>query len=348
MRLPNGYGAVVKLGGKRRKPFAARVTVGYEEIGEKNGVPQYRQKVKYLAYFESRKDALAFLVKYNENPAEAMSKITFAELYAEWFARKVETVSKSTIESYKVMYRKCAELHDIPFKDIRTMHLQKIIDDNNNMSTVTLQAYKTFFNMLFTYAARIYDIDKNYSKFVELPAKKPSKRKLTYTPAEIERLWRNIEVDCADILILLLYTGVRANELLELKTENVHLADRYFFVEKSKTPAGVRNVPIHKKILPLFAKRYNPNNKYLFQNKKGNAMSYNSFLKTQYKHLRSFFELPYTIHDTRHTFISQCDRLGLNHIAVKRIVGHADETVTQHYTDKTLDDLIATIDLFDY
>ena len=58
MRLPNGYGAVIKLGGKRRKPFAARVTVGYEEIGQKNGVPQVRQKVKYIGYFEKRKYAV--------------------------------------------------------------------------------------------------------------------------------------------------------------------------------------------------------------------------------------------------------------------------------------------------
>lgn len=29
MRLPNGYGSVTKLSGKRRKPYVARVTVGW-------------------------------------------------------------------------------------------------------------------------------------------------------------------------------------------------------------------------------------------------------------------------------------------------------------------------------
>ena len=29
MRLPNGYGSVYKLSGKRRKPWAARVTTGW-------------------------------------------------------------------------------------------------------------------------------------------------------------------------------------------------------------------------------------------------------------------------------------------------------------------------------
>lgn len=35
MRLPNGYGGVVKLSGKRRKPYAARVRAGWH-INEKN------------------------------------------------------------------------------------------------------------------------------------------------------------------------------------------------------------------------------------------------------------------------------------------------------------------------
>lgn len=29
MKLPNGYGSVVKLSGKRRKPYMVRKTVGY-------------------------------------------------------------------------------------------------------------------------------------------------------------------------------------------------------------------------------------------------------------------------------------------------------------------------------
>lgn len=43
MRLPNGYGGVVKLSGKRRKPFAARVTAGWK-LNERTGkdVQQYQ------------------------------------------------------------------------------------------------------------------------------------------------------------------------------------------------------------------------------------------------------------------------------------------------------------------
>ena len=36
MKLPNGYGSVSKLGGKRRKPFIVRKTLGYH-INEETG-----------------------------------------------------------------------------------------------------------------------------------------------------------------------------------------------------------------------------------------------------------------------------------------------------------------------
>lgn len=55
MKHPNGYGAVVKLGGNRRKPYAVRITTGYTDEGT--------QKVVYLGYYEIRKQALA---EYNK------------------------------------------------------------------------------------------------------------------------------------------------------------------------------------------------------------------------------------------------------------------------------------------
>ena len=43
MRLPNGYGGVVYLGKRRRRPWAAKITVGIEKV-EKDGKVRYRQK----------------------------------------------------------------------------------------------------------------------------------------------------------------------------------------------------------------------------------------------------------------------------------------------------------------
>ena len=42
MRLANGFGSVVYLGKKRRKPYGARVTVGWTDEG--------KQKYKYINF----------------------------------------------------------------------------------------------------------------------------------------------------------------------------------------------------------------------------------------------------------------------------------------------------------
>ena len=34
MRNPNGFGSIIKLGGNRRKPYAVRVTVGWDKDGK--------------------------------------------------------------------------------------------------------------------------------------------------------------------------------------------------------------------------------------------------------------------------------------------------------------------------
>lgn len=346
MRLPNGYGAVIKLGGKRRKPFAARITIGYEEVGVINGVHRVKQKVKYLGYFEKRKDALECLAKYNANPSTIPVNITFEQLYYEWSEKKYESLSKSAAQNYKTIYGKCGALYKKPFKDLRTDHFQKIVDDNKHLTMIN--SYSKLFNQLYKFA-RKYDIEKNYAAFVEYPKPKERKKRVPFTLKEINALWSNLNIPNVDIVLILLYTGMRVNELLDMEVKNVHLDKRYMFVEKAKTKAGIRNVPIHKKIAPLIEARYNKNNKYLCLNERGKQLKYQNFYSHHFAtNISPLLEENHTIHETRHTFISQCDRLELNAVSVQRIVGHENKTITQSYTDKNITDILKVIDSFVY
>ena len=100
MRLPNGYGSVVKLSGKRRRPYAARITTGRKKT-EKG----YVQTYKYLDYFEKQKEAHAFLADYNSGKVvpehQSFAEIpTFEEVYDKWLAFKCslkKAPSKETI-----------------------------------------------------------------------------------------------------------------------------------------------------------------------------------------------------------------------------------------------------------
>jgi hypothetical protein len=87
MRLPNGFGSVHKLPGKRRKPWRARVTVGWVMV-DKDGqtVPDdseeavdNKQVYKTVGYYAKRQEALAALMAYRGEEPE-QEALTFAEV----------------------------------------------------------------------------------------------------------------------------------------------------------------------------------------------------------------------------------------------------------------------------
>ena len=61
MKLPNGYGSVVKLSGKRRKPYQVRKTVGwhYDEVKDKQV-----QDMITIGYAATKAEALQMLAEY--------------------------------------------------------------------------------------------------------------------------------------------------------------------------------------------------------------------------------------------------------------------------------------------
>ena len=346
MRFPNGYGSIINLGKKRRKPFAVRVTTGVEEFINKDGVKSYRQKYKYLGYFEKRKEALEFLAAYNEKPHLIENKkLTFNDIYEAWSKRKYEKIHPRTVKNYEYYYKKFAALHNTPFSSIKVFQLQEIIDVNKTNGSIS--HFKSFLNQLYTHALKNEIVEKNLADFLEMPANGRKGVKVPFTKEEIDTLWKNKDKPYINFILIQLYTGARISELLEATLDNVNLEERYIFIAKSKTPSGIRKIPIHKDILGFIKDAVENNNKYLFE-RKGTFIRYKYFNCHIFAPIMKVYKFKHTPHETRHTFISQCDRLGINAIAVTRIVGHSSKNVTHHYTHKNIDDLIAAIDSFYY
>jgi len=137
MRLPSGYGGVVKLSGRRRKPFQVRLTKGFDDDG--------KQIYMYLGYYATKNEALIALAEFNSSPYDITTeKITFSEVFKKWSNEHFKKVSQSAIENYSNAYRKyCKSLYRMRFKDIRLTHLQGAVDDCRNGSS-NKGSYKNF------------------------------------------------------------------------------------------------------------------------------------------------------------------------------------------------------------
>ena len=336
MRRSNSTGSVFKLKGKRRKPWAVRVTAGWTDDG--------KQIFKYLSYHEKKTDAKNALDAYNVNPYDIdAAKITFAEIYERWSKTDFETISDGTRNSYRSAYKHCKPLYDRVFKELRKSHLQAVVDAIKAPSMQNVA--KIIFLKSYKYALENDIVNKNYAQFVTV-AKLESKDKVPFTREEIDILWANVdEVKYADLVLILLYTGMRIGELLNMEKSNIFLEERYM-IGGSKTKAGKnRIIPLHKRIVPLIEKRMNESDsKWLFINRIGAKLKYNSFTQYHWEPIIKLVGNDHTPHDTRHAFISEMSRLNVNQLVLKRIVGHSNASVTEHYTHLDLAELLEAVD----
>lgn len=337
MRNPNGFGTVVNLGKKRRRPYGVRITSGWTDDG--------KQKFKYISYHEKKTEAILALAEFNKNPYDLDSaRITFKEIYEKWSEVEYRTLSDSSVKGYKSVFKHCSGIHDKVFKELKKTHLQGVIDEIEAPSSAEL--CKFLFMKLYKFGLENDIVEKDYSKFVKLPKKPAVKKKVPFTQEEIDLLWKNINyIKYADFTLILLYTGMRIGELLDIKKEDIHLEDRYMIGGK-KTEAGInRIIPLHKRIVPLIEKRMNESpNEWLFINKRGAKLQYSPFMKYHWSNLMQDLHAEHTPHDTRHTFISEMNRLNINTITVKRIVGHSNADVTEGYTHKYISELLEAVD----
>lgn len=345
MRLPNGLGSIAKLSGKRRKPFVAKVNP-HPIVNEEKKRVQYQYDI--LGYYATREEAMNALFAYNQNPYDlCTASITFAELYEKFKIEKTKDISAKSFTAYTSAYGKCESLYNMIFSDIRKSHMQAIIDQHMDKSLSTRKNLKALFSQMYIYASQ-NDINyvKDYSEFLDCgDAGETVIKRVPFSNKEIDTLWANIgRMEYIDTILILIYTGMRVMELMNMERKNVHLEERYM-IGGSKTASGKnRYIPIHDRILPLVEQYYNMGNKYLITNTEGRPFCYSNYAQKKWAHIMEQLSMTHLPHDTRHTFASLMDTAGAKKLVIKRIMGHQDKDITDRvYTHKDISELLEEV-----
>lgn len=290
------------------------------------------------------------LADYNNNPFDvSASKITFKEVYDRWSAEKFPTVSESNVKGYKASYKACTSLYYKVFKEIKLAELQNVVDTCGK-NYPTLRKLKVLLYQLYEYAMKNELCSKDYSEYVDIVKHKdrnPNKRdREKFTKEEIDRLWKASEDKYYQIVLMLIYSGVRISEMLNLKHEDVNLNGQFFDVKLSKTENGIRRVPIADKVLPLFTNWYNDSeSEYLLHTENGNKFDYRNYYDSYFTPLMVNLNMDHTPHCTRHTCISMLAEAQVDQTTIKKIVGHSGAmTMTERvYTHLDVEVLINAI-----
>ncbi len=333
MKNPNGYGNISKLSGNRRKPWRVRKTTGYLwDADKKKAVQQYIN----IGYYATRKEAMQALAEYNADPYDIKHNvITFEEVYDKWSDEHFTKISESNIKGYQAAFALCKELKNMKMVEIKLEHLQKAVDTSQKNSP-TLKKLKTLWSLMFEYCVRHEILSEEKAKIVRYvditKAGNPNAlNREPFTRSEIGTVWNWKDSNpYVSVVIMLIYSGVRIGELLDLKKEHINLQEKWFDVTASKTEAGIRRVPIADKVYPFFEEWYHKNNsEYLLSMPDGEHFNYRNYYDSYWKPLMAQMDMEHRPHDTRHTCISMLAAAGVDERIIKKIVGHKGQGVTQ-------------------
>lgn len=332
MRNPNGYGSIYKLSGKRRKPWAVRKTVGWDFDKTKG---KANPKYEFVGYYKTQKEAMLALANYNENPYDISARtMTFENIYDKWSNIHFENISQSNINGYKAAYVLCEPIKNMLFAEIRLDHLQKIVDTSGK-NTPTLKKFKTMLGKMYDYAV-INDIvpteKRERIRYLDIskPGNPNARKKERMKDSEVNKIWKAKDEDIYyTVILIMVYSGVRIGELLDLKKINVHLDERWFYVEDSKTESGVREVPIADKIVPFFEYWMSRDCEYLICRPDNKKMTYDHFYNCRWKKLLGRLNINRKPHSTRYSTISKLTEKEVDDRIIKQIVGHKGKDVTQ-------------------
>ena len=320
MRKANGYGSVYKMSGKRRKPYAVVITQGFVL---ENG--KAVQKRSYLGYYATRKEAELSLANYNMNPYD--TDTTFLNVYEKWSRDKFDTLTDGTIKNYEVAIKHFEPLFYKPFSSLRTIDLESIVMACD--SKAQRHKMKAVLNQMYKYAMKYDIVQVNYAERFSVGKPETAINRQPFTDEEIKTLW-SMDDDIAKVVLILIYTGMRVNEL---KTAEVDY-DLWTLKGGLKTEAGRnRIIPIREKIKPLFPI----------------SEAVTSLSKNVYyiKVLNFLKDMGHTTHDCRVTFATRYK--DADPIALKLIIGHRITDITKAvYTKYTLEELRRFIESVDF
>lgn len=330
-KLPNGFGQISFLKGNLRKPYRAMISVAKTPLG--------RPICKVLSYHATYNEAYEALLEYHKDPNKVDSNITMEELYERWL--KDFKGAPVYFTSLKSAWPYCSIIHKSEVRNIRVRHIKACIENGSvirneevHLATDnTRRTIKSLLSSLLDYAIEYDLISHNYAKDVDLgkiaesssPARK--NEHLAFNDHELKYLHDHLDNVIAKMIWVQCWTGMRPNEMLNIRRDSVNF-NEWYMIGGLKTKSGKdRIIPIHEEIRDLVREFYNNGGEYLFP-----IQSYKVYNKRFSQIMPG--HLP---HDPRKTFITKAKKYNVDEYAIKRIVGHSIQDVTESvYTERSI------------
>ena len=333
MKLPPKFGSITKLKGNRRRPYMVRITTG--KVVNFDTQKAYNKRT-VLGYYATKSEAIKALADYNANPYNLdRTKVTIREIWDQ-IKNKID-VSADRLKKYESNFEKyVAPIADQRIADVKTGTLQDLFDAiPYGYSTQSIT--RAVLNHIYIYALQNDIVAQNYVEYWKLEQAETQIKRDLYTADEIAAIWKESERPEYAFTLILLYEGTRIKELREMSKKSVNLAENTLEIVEGKNIQSRRVIPIHGHVRPLIEAAMKSKGDRLFD-----------FSKTHYDYFvkQCLGHKPY---DTRHTFASKANEVGLQRLIIQRIMGHKPESVLeQSYIHLTIEELSEAINRIEF
>ncbi len=235
--------------------------------------------------------------------------------------------------------------------NLRELHFRDFFNSMSNVySKSTLNHIRTTIYKSFDLALRNGFINSLPMLKLEIPKNASEKVVEALTKRQQDKIEEIAENDMlGHIVIFLLRTGLRVGEMLNLKWEDYNYKNNTIKVTKSKTSAGLREIPLSNgaRFIIEYCRKNNKSD-YIFLNSKGNKLTYSSVKKLFARIKKESYIYNFTPHVCRHSFATRMVERGVNIKALSVMLGHTNTSFTiQRYVTADINFLKEQICLMD-
>lgn len=262
-------------------------------------------------------------------------------------------LSKSTCEIYRRVFKNFSKivgnkiLNEITNDDIEYYKSIRSNEVKRTTVNIEIRTLKSIFRFALRNNFLITNPASETKQFII-----SEKQKRIFSKDDLEKLFGVMNNLFRNIFLVLIYTGCRLNEVLNLEFKNIDFSERTLeIVNKAnfKTKTGkIRTIPINEELLNVFKTLIQNQidfQRYVFPNPIGNPLN-KSYVSRKFKGYLRLAGLNENLHlhCLRHTFITELIRNNVEISKVMKIAGHTSIQTTLGYTHLFVEDFRKDMD----
>jgi len=270
--------------------------------------------------------------------------ITLRRVWTDY--QKIRDLKPATLKNYNQRLNVyLRDWLDIPINEI-TKDMVEERHSSISGKAIANSAFRTL-RALLAYAEAKYVDEKGEPIIKHNPVKRLTevrgwhrdrRRKTVLQISELNRWFRAVfsldNSTTRDVLLLLLFTGMRRNEAIELKWKDVDLNAGIIKLHNTKNGDDF-DVPMSDYVWRLMhARSLTASSEFVFP---GSSRGHTAAAYTSCSIARRRSGLQFSLHDLRRTFMTVADEIEIKNEVIKQLVNHKVDDVTEGYIVRSLE-----------